>query len=93
MKKISEVLEEFFKKYPQFDRLKIPSLSSIWREVVGGVIAEKAEVVDFRKGILYVSCKDPLWLSELHFRKGRIVERMNEMIGENLVKDIVFRTR
>ena len=93
VKRISEVLRELFKRYPQFERLRIPSLSSLWREAVGDVIAEKTKVIDFKNGILYVSCKDSLWLNELHFRKGKIIEKINETVGENLVKDVVFKTR
>ena len=93
MKKIAEVLKELFRKHPQLERLKFFSLPSMWREAVGNLVAEKARVIDLKNGVLYISCKDPLWLSELHFRKTRIIEKLNELAGENIVRDIVFKTR
>ncbi len=88
MRRISEIIERIIETNPRLSKLKLFSVKTAWRKAVGEILEKKAKVVGFENGILFVECRDPLWLSEIHFRKKRIVEKMNAILGEGVVKDI-----
>ncbi len=91
MKKISQILEELIERHEKYKKLRLFSVSSLWKKVVGENIASKAKVVDFIDGKLVVVCSDPMWRAELELRKNAIASRINEEIGKKLVKTIVLR--
>jgi len=63
----------------------------IWSEVVGKKIASKTEPVKIEHGTLIVHVKSPSWRNELQFYKQQIQHDLNEQLGEEIVKEIVFR--
>ncbi len=91
MKKLSQVLERMFEKNRKLQKLRIFSVKSLWEDVVGRKIAERAKVVNFDGGILYIECNDPMWKAELELRKDTLVVKINERIGKDLVKKITIR--
>jgi predicted nucleic acid-binding Zn ribbon protein len=93
MKKISEVIDKLIKTNPKLEKLGIFSIKTAWEEVVGDLIASKAKVEDFRNGILTVVCMDPMWSSEIHFRKKKILQEINKILSNEKVRDIIIHTR
>jgi predicted nucleic acid-binding Zn ribbon protein len=41
--------------------------------------------------ILWISVSSSTWMQQLEFMKKQIVQRLNEHIGEIVIKDIRFR--
>ena len=61
-----------------------------WEEVVGRKIAQMTEATRITKGVLFVSVKTSTWRNELTIRKKEIIEKLNNFIGKEIVKDIKF---
>ncbi len=91
MKRLAQILEEMINKDKKFEKLKLFSVKSLWKRVVGDKIASRADVVDFVDGKLIVVCDDPMWKAELQLMKDAIAARMNEALGKRVVKKIVIR--
>lgn len=91
MKRLAQILEEMINKDKKFEKLKLFSVKSLWKQVVGDKIASRADVVDFVNGKLIVVCDDPMWKAELQLMKDAIAARMNEALGKKVVKKIVIR--
>ena len=91
MKKLAQILEEMINKNKKFEKLKLFSVKSLWKQVVGDKIASRADVVDFVDGKLIVACDDPMWKAELQLMKDVIAARMNEALGKKVVRKIVIR--
>ena len=66
---------------------------SLWEEVVGKKLASVSQAEDIRNGILYVSAKDPIWGQEIFNLKGLIMQKINQRMGEEIVKDIKVRAK
>jgi hypothetical protein len=66
---------------------------SLWEEVVGPKLASVSQAEDIRNGILYVSAKDPIWGQEIFNLKGLIMQKINQRMGEEIVKDIKVRAK
>jgi predicted nucleic acid-binding Zn ribbon protein len=74
-------------------KIKERECLSVWEEVVGAKLASVSQAEDIRNGILYVSAKDPIWGQEIFNLKGLIIRKLNEKIGEEIVKDIKVRAK
>jgi len=88
LKKLGKVLESLIEKNKSLERLKIFSIVTAWKEIVGEKIAMKAKVYDFKNGELIIVCSDPMWRMEIELRKDFLVKKMNEHIGKELIKKI-----
>jgi len=61
-----------------------------WADIVGQRIAEEAEPQKIEKGVLLVRVRKSVWRNELTMRKSEIVAKLNQAIGEAVIKDIKF---
>lgn len=61
-----------------------------WKEIVGEKVAKYAKVVEVKEGILYLSCFNPTWRTQLILMKKEIINKANQVIGKELIKDIKF---
>lgn len=71
--------------YEQFRTLQI------WEQIVGETIAKITAVERLKDGDLYVKVKNPAWRMELNFRKKEIASRLNDAVGAEMVRTIIFR--
>ena len=62
----------------------------IWPKIVGTKIAENttAELVDFN--VLTIKVKNSTWINELYLKKDIIIEKLNEELGPNTIKELRF---
>ncbi len=63
----------------------------VWANVVGPHINQVSEVEKIFNGILFVKVKNSAWRNELIFKKKLIMVQLNESIGKEMVKDIIFK--
>ena len=79
---LSEVLQHIIKGY-RLDR-KIDALDIIasWKKVMGPGVANYTIDVVYKKEVLYV---------KLSYGKSKIIKLINEDIGKESIKEIVFR--
>ena len=63
----------------------------VWNSVVGEAIASQAQPQQIRAMVLWVTVSNSTWMQQLEFMKRQIVERINERIGETVIRDIRFR--
>ncbi|ASQ89538.1 hypothetical protein CHL67_00020 [Prosthecochloris sp. GSB1] len=75
-------LEEAYRQHRAF---------RIWDSIVGDAISRVTRVDNFIKGTLYIRVHNPSWRNELSMRKRSIISRLNEALGSEMVRDIVFR--
>jgi hypothetical protein len=80
---------------PELSR-KIYSIDFVvkrWESVVGEELAKRAEPEALADGLLTVRVTDPVWGRTILKLQGRIVPRLNQALGQNLVRRIVFTRR
>ena len=74
-------------------KIKERECLSLWEEVVGAKLSSVSQADDIKNGVLYVSAKDPIWGQEIFNLKGLIMQKINQRMGEEIVKDIKVRAR
>jgi predicted nucleic acid-binding Zn ribbon protein len=62
-----------------------------WESAVGEQIAKVTRAIRILKGVLIISVKTSTWRNELTFRKREIIDKLNDAMGKEIVKDIKFQ--
>jgi hypothetical protein len=90
--KISDLLKSIVKDNRQLDqRLAGDRVVKAWEELFGANFEQYVDGVQYRGNILYLSLNSSVLRQELHLSKQKIVLRLNEAIGEELIKDICLK--
>ena len=72
----------------------LASVQSLWSEVAGPVVAEEAEPVSERDGVVTFDCRSAVWAQELELLGADLVDRLNAGLGgSQKVARLRFRTR
>lgn len=61
-----------------------------WDKIVGSNIAKIARVERVEGSILYVKVSSMTWRTELLFQKQAILQKIEMVIGKDIIKDIRF---
>lgn len=72
-------------------RLLLGTAPVVWNEAVGPEIARHTRVEKVRNGVVFVSTDHPVWSQELGLLKIKIIDQLNEKLGEPVVEDLRFR--
>jgi predicted nucleic acid-binding Zn ribbon protein len=88
---VAELLTEIFQDKPTGMRLKEGKIWLVWEKSVGEQIAARARPAGFRDGTLTVIVDNAPWMQQLTYLKKQIIARLNESIGEEMVKDIYLK--
>ena len=88
-------LQDAIKQFLDKSRLKqgIQSLriEDIWEEVMGKTIAKYTDKIQIINHTLYITSTVAPLKNELLYQKEKIIERVNEALGEKLVKEVVIK--
>ena len=63
-------------------------IQAAWAEAVGPVIAENAQPLRERGGVLTVLCGQSVWAQEIALMGVELTGRLNAVVGEELVREI-----
>ncbi len=89
--KIHTILERVLSGLNLGIKAKQFEIWEVWDSVVGQHIARQAQPQQIRNMVLWTVVSSSTWMQQLGFMKKTIVDRLNERIGEEVVKDIRFR--
>ncbi len=74
-------------------RLRIHHALREWRTVVGEAVARVARPLRLEDDTLWVAVVNSTWMQELRFQQKLILERLNELAGEEAFKHLKFVVR
>ncbi|MBN8569029.1 MAG: DUF721 domain-containing protein [Ignavibacteria bacterium] len=83
-------LDEFMEYIGLSEKMQDMKILKVWNECVGDTISQFSKPVDIKKNKLYVSVENAVWRYELSARKEEILSRVNEILKNKKVKDIIF---
>lgn len=90
-KPIGAALTSLLEELGLGQRIRQLKVLEVWSRVVGERIAGVAMAEHIDRGRLIVRVSKAPWRTELLFMKRQIIERLNSALGEQIVKDIIFR--
>ena len=87
---LGSILQRSLKRKGLEKRILGGKVLLFWKDIVGPQIASQSSAFKFEGSTLFVKVKSPCWRNELFFLKKNIIDRLNQHIKKNLIKDIVF---
>ena len=90
-KTLGDALDDLVETLGIRKKLREQNVFSLWTQAVGERIAQVAEPTRMLRGTLFVRVQSAAWRNELSMRKHEIMSRLNEILTEEIVRDIKFQ--
>ena len=88
---IQEAIQQFLSKSRLKSGIQSLRIEEIWEEVMGKTIAKYTDKIQLINHTLYISTNLAPLKNELIFQKEKIIQRVNEALGEQLVTEVVIK--
>jgi predicted nucleic acid-binding Zn ribbon protein len=88
---IGDAINRLLKAYNLEDKLHERVILAEWEEYLGPVVAKYTDKIYFKKNKLVVKLKSSVLREELSLSKTKIIQHLNDKIGQNIIEDIEFR--
>ena len=87
---LQKTLAKVLKEKKMTGDLDLFRVFPMWSDVVGDKTAQHARPARIKDRILYVEVDDPMWLTQLKYMKGDILEKIDMKIKKDAFKDLRF---
>ncbi|MDX1545388.1 MAG: DUF721 domain-containing protein [Rhodothermales bacterium] len=88
---LGAVLQEWIDRMGLRSKIDAARVVEAWAVVAGRQVNAVTDAAWVKGGTLYVRITSAAWRHELHLRRHAWRDRLNEQLGQELVREIVFR--
>ncbi|MBD0849932.1 DUF721 domain-containing protein [Maribacter arenosus] len=88
---LREALKDFIQANKLQKGIDKVNAREAWVQLMGNGVNNYTTAIELRNGTLYVSLSSSVLREELSLGKSKIIEMLNEELGNDLVKKIVLR--
>lgn len=88
---IGQALKFFLDKSKLKNNVRAFEITAIWEKIMGKTIAKYTEKIQIINRTLFITTPVAPLKNELLFQKEKIIQRVNEAFGENLINDVVIQ--
>ncbi|MEP6595619.1 MAG: DUF721 domain-containing protein [Ginsengibacter sp.] len=88
---IGDALKEFLKQSKLKTGIQALQIEDAWEKIMGKTIAKYTDKIEIINQTLFISSAVAPLKNELLYQKEKIIERVNEEIGEKVIKEVVIK--
>ncbi len=88
---IGKAIQEFLKKSRLKGGIQALQIEEIWEELMGKTIAKYTDKIQIINNTLFISTTVAPLRNELLYQKEMVMKRVNEALGEKIIKEVVIR--
>ncbi len=88
---IADALKEFLNKSKLKGGIQALQIEDAWGKIMGKTIAKYTDKIEIINSTLFISSTVAPLKNELLYQKEKIIERVNEALGENVIKEVVIK--
>lgn len=88
---VGELIKAFYEEHRGPGYLDEVSIIKGWESVVGPFIAQYTRDLYIKQGVLFVSLTSDSLRTELGYSKSLLLKNLNNLVGREVITDIVFR--
>jgi hypothetical protein len=88
---LGEAIQQFLKKSRLKGSVQALQITDVWEQIMGKTVAKYTDSIKIYGDKLYVTTSMAPLKQELLFQKEKIIARVNEALGENVIKEVVIQ--
>jgi hypothetical protein len=88
---IGDAIQLFLRKSKLKGNMQSMQIAFVWEKLMGATIAKYTSKIEIIKDTLMIHTEVAPLKQELNFQKDKIVERVNEALGENTIKQVLIK--
>jgi hypothetical protein len=88
---LQDAIQQFLQKSRLKSGIQALRIEEIWEQVMGKTIAKYTDKIQIINHTLYITSSVAPLKNELLYQKEKIIERVNDALGEKLVRDVVIK--
>ena len=88
---LAEAMKEFLNKSRLKGGIQALQIQDAWEKIMGKTIAKYTDKIEIIGSTLFISSTVAPLKNELLYQKPKIIERVNEALGERVITDVVIK--
>ena len=88
---LQDAIQQFLQKSRLKSGIQALRIEEIWEQVMGKTIARYTDKIQIINHTLYITSSVAPLKNELLYQKEKIIERVNDALGEKVVKEVVIK--
>jgi hypothetical protein len=88
---LQDAIQQFLQKSRLKSGIQALRIEEVWEELMGKTIAKYTDKIQIINHTLYITSSVAPLKNELLYQKEKIIERINEALGEKVVKDVIIK--
>lgn len=88
---LQDAIQQFLQKSRLKSGIQAVRIEEIWEQIMGKTVAKYTDKIQIINHTLYISSSVAPLKNELLYQKEKIIERINEAMGEKVVKEVVIK--
>ena len=88
---LGDALRNFLQKSQLKGSIQALQIEAVWEQIMGKTVARYTDKINIHGQTLYVNTTVAALRQELLYQKENIIKRVNEALGEKVIKEVVIR--
>ena len=88
---IGEALKQFLKNSKLKNGIQALQIEEAWEKIMGKTIARYTDKIQIINSTLFITTNVAPLKNELLYQKEKIIERVNDALGEKVIKEVVIK--
>lgn len=88
---MSDALKHFMRNPRIKGSMQALQIEDVWEKIMGKTIAKYTDKIQIYGTTLYITTTVAPLKQELLYQKEQIIQRVNEALGENSIKEVVIK--
>jgi hypothetical protein len=88
---MQDAIQQFLKRSRLKGGIQALQIEEVWEKIMGKTIAKYTDKIQIINHTLFISTQVGPLKNELMFQKSKIIERVNEALGEKTIADVVIK--
>lgn len=88
---MQDAMKQFLNKSRLKQGIQSVQIEEVWETVMGKTIANYTDKLELRGHTLFITSKVAPLKNELLYQKEKIIQRLNEVMGEKLITEVKIK--
>jgi predicted nucleic acid-binding Zn ribbon protein len=88
---LQDAIQQFLQKSRLKSGIQALRIEEIWEKLMGKTVAKYTDKIQIINNTLYITSSVAPLKNELLYQKENIITRINEALGEKLIKEVIIK--